>query len=151
MVEWSILSLVVVLLLLVFAYKVRVVHGQGELAALHSTLGNLRTAFVIDHLQRSLPSGSRSLNASQRNPFELLQRRQPNYFGEIRAVQAATVPPGSWVFDADCVCIGYLPLNSEWFESPSGDVIAWYRIEGAPGPWQLTAKEAYRWQGQVLN
>jgi len=30
--------------------------------------------------------------------------------------------------------------------------VAWYRVEGAAGvPLQLTAKELYLWQGQVIN
>jgi len=149
MVEWSILALVIVLLLWVFAHKVREVHGQAELAAVRATLGNLRTAFVIDHLRRSVPSGAGA--ALQPNPFELLQRRQPNYFGEARAAQALAAPAGSWVFDPACVCIGYLPLNADWLQSPHGDVMAWYQIEGARGPLQLSAKEAYVWQGQALN
>jgi hypothetical protein len=149
MVEWSMLALVIVLLLGVFAYKVREVHAQAELASVRLTLGNLRTALVLDHLRRSVPSGAGA--AVQSNPFKLLQLRQPNYFGEASAAQALAAPAGSWVFDAACVCVGYLPLNAEWLQSPTGDVMAWYQINGAPGPLQLTAKEAYVWQGQVMN
>jgi len=147
--EWSMLALVIVLLLGVLAYKVREVHGQAELATVRSTLGNLRTAFVLDHLRRSVPSGTGA--AVQNNPFELLERRQPNYFGEASAAQALAAPAGSWVFDAACVCAGYLPLDTQWLQSPTGDVMAWYQISGAPGPLQLSAKEAYVWQGQVMN
>lgn len=150
MIEWSLVAALIVLLALVFGHKVRVVRGQAELAAVKSTLGALRTAFVIDHLHTSV-AGSESVAATQPNPFELLERRPVNYFGPISAANAATVPGGSWVFDPVCVCIGYLPIYPEWFDSPSGDVMAWYRIEGAPGPWQLTAKEAYVWQGQAMN
>ena len=149
LVEWSMLALVIALLLGVFAYKVREVHAQAELASVRSTLGNLRTAFVLDHLRRSVPSGAGA--ALQSNPFELLERRQPNYFGEASAAQALAAPAGSWVFDAACVCVGYLPLNAEWLQSPNGDVMTWYQISGAPGPLQLTAREAYVWQGQAMN
>jgi hypothetical protein len=71
MVEWSMLALVIVLLLGVFAYKVREVHAQAELASVRLTLGNLRTALVLDHLRRSVPSGAGA--AVQSNPFKLLQ------------------------------------------------------------------------------
>ncbi len=150
LIEWSLLAALIVALALVFAYKVHVVRGQAELAAVKSTLGALRTAFVIDHLQRSVTPGG-AVAAPQPNPFVLLQRRPSNYFGQWSAADAATLSGGSWVFDPYCVCVGYLPLYPEWLESPSGDTMAWYRVDGAPGPWQLTAKEAYRWQGQVLN
>jgi hypothetical protein len=45
--------------------------------------------------------------------------------------------------------VGYLPIWGEWLNSPSGDVMLWYRVAGANGPLQLTAREAYSWQGQV--
>lgn len=150
MIEWSLAAALILLLALVFAYKVHVVRGHAELATVRSTLGALRTAFVIDHLHASV-AGSQSAASTQPNPFELLERRPVNYFGPISATNAATVPGGSWVFDPVCVCIGYLPIYPEWFESPSGDLMAWYRIDGGPGPWQLTAKEAYVWQGQAMN
>ncbi|ABD71071.1 hypothetical protein Rfer_3362 [Rhodoferax ferrireducens T118] len=149
LVEWSMLALVIVLLLGVLAYKVRELHAQAELATVRSTLGNLRTAFVLDHLRRSVPSGAGA--AVQNNPFELLEHRLPNYFGAASAAQALAAPAGSWVFDAACVCVGYLPLGTEWLQSPTGDVMAWYQISGAPGPLQLTAREVYVWQGQVMN
>ena len=47
-VEWSLLAAVIVLLVLLFARQVRVIQGQGELAAVKSTLGALRTALVLD-------------------------------------------------------------------------------------------------------
>jgi hypothetical protein len=150
LIEWSLVAALIVALALVFTYKVHVVRGQAELAAVKSTLGALRTALVIDHLHTSVTAGA-SAASSQPNPFALLQRRPSNYFGQWRAADAETVSGGSWVFDQDCVCVGYLPIYPEWLDSPSGDTMAWYRVEGAPGPRQLTAKEAYRWQGQVLN
>lgn len=69
----------------------------------------------------------------------------------MSAVQAATVPAGSWVFDPLCTCVGYVPIYAQWFDSSSGDVMAWYQVSGAPGPLQLTPKEAYVWQEQVMN
>ena len=150
-VEWSLLAAVIVLLVLLFARHVRVLQGQAELAAVKSTLGALRTALVIDHLHQNVQSGKAPVGFTQRNPFELLQRRPVNYFGEMSALEAASAPPGSWVFDTVCVCVGYLPMYPQWFDSPSGDVLAWYQLSGAPGPLQLFAKEAYAWQDQVMN
>ena len=66
-------------------------------------------------------------------------------------LEVAAAPAGSWVFDTDCVCVGYLPMYPQWFDSPSGDVMAWYQVHGAPGPLLLLAKEAYVWQDQVMN
>jgi len=152
LVEWSLVAILITVLVLVFLRQVRVVQGQAELAAVRTTLGALRTAFVIQHLhERASAMQGGSVAAVQRNPFELLQSRPSNYFGETRTANAAVVPPGHWVFDIECGCIGYLPADSEKFDSPSGDAWAWYRVDERSGPLQLTAKEAYMWQGQVMN
>lgn len=151
MIEWSLVAALIAVLALVFMHQVRVLQGQAELSAVKTTLGALRTALVLDHLQRSVAAGGASVVLLQRNPFELLQRPPPNYRGELSRAQAETAPDGSWVFDPVCVCIGYRPLYAEWLDSPSGEPLAWYQLSGEAGLWQLTAKEAYFWQGQVLN
>ncbi|MDO8767552.1 MAG: hypothetical protein Q7K57_02375 [Burkholderiaceae bacterium] len=151
LVEWSLLAGVIVVLGLVFARQMRVLQGQAELAAVKTTLGALRTTLVIDHLQKTVVAKNSSMALVPRNPFELLQRQPVNYRGEMTPAAAAAAPAGSWVFDPVCTCVGYLPIYAQWFDSPSGDVMAWYRVSGAPGPLQLTAKEAYVWQGQVMN
>ena len=151
--EWSLLAGVVVVLGLVFARQVRVVQGQAELAAVKSVLGGLRTALVLDYAHRHSAGGVPVKLKTQRNPFGLLELRPLNYLGEMTAAQMAAepVPAPGWVFDPVCVCVGYLPLDAQWFDSPSGDFVAWYQVSGAPGPSQLTAKEAYRWQGQRMD
>ena len=106
---------------------------------------------MFDHLRKKVASENPSVAPAQHNPFELLQRRPLNYLGQMSAAQAAAVPAGSWVFDPICVCVGYLPIYAEWFASPSGDGMAWYQVSGAPGPLQVTPKEAYVWQEQVMN
>lgn len=151
MVEWSLLAGLILVLTLVFVHQMRVLQGQAELSTIKTTLGALRTTFVLDHLRKNVASGNSSGALTQHNPFELLQRHPVNYRGEMTPAEAAAAPAGSWVFDPVCACVGYLPLHSEWFDSPSGDVMAWYRVEGAPGPLQLTAKEAYVWQDQMMN
>ena len=151
MVEWSIVVGTILLLLLVFARQVRVLKGQAELSAVKTTLGALRTAFVLEHLQSKVVSRALPVGLVQHNPFELLQRYPVNYLGEVTDAAAQTLPPGSWVFDPACTCVGYLPLHAEWLDSPSGDVMAWFRVEGELGPLQLKVKEIYSWHGQELN
>ena len=151
MVEWMLLVGVIVALLLLFAQRVRVLQGQAELAAVKATLGALRTALVIDHLRQNVAFGGPSVALTQRNPFELLQTRPLNYLGEMTMIDAMVAPAGGWVFDPVCNCVGYLPVHGQWLVSPSGDPMAWYQLSGAPGPLELTAKEAYAWQGEVMN
>jgi hypothetical protein len=118
-------------------------------------------AFVINQLQtsripRNTGEGAQTDPTTgalkQRNPFELLQSRPPNYVGEIPADEGVQVPPGSWSFNAECDCIAYQPVDDRWFYSPSGDTSASFKIVGRVGsPLQLVAKEVYLWRGQVLD
>lgn len=149
--EWLLLALVIGVLVLLFTREVRVVQAQAERAAVRATLGALRTALVLDHLQKNAGSPSTPVALTTTNPFDLLQRRPLNYFGPMSAAQALAAPPGSWVFDSVCGCVGYLPMAAEQFDSPSGELMAWYQVTGAPGPLQLVAREAYGWQGEALN
>lgn len=151
MVEWSLVAGLILVLILAFARQVSVLRGQAELSTVKMALGTLRTAFVLDHLQNKVASSTSPVVLVQHNPFELLQRYPVNYLGEMTAAAAQTVPGGSWVFDPVCACVGYLPIDAEWLESPGDDVMTWFRVDGAPGPLQLTAKKAYVWQGQVMN
>lgn len=151
MAEWSLLAAVILVLAIVFGRQVQVVQGQGELAAVKSTLGALRTALVVEHLHQNVMVHAQPVAKTQRNPFELLDRSPANYRGEMSRANVAFAPPGSWFFDKDCACVGYVPLDPRWLDSPSGNTVAWYRLSGAPGPLQLVADEAYIWQGQVLD
>jgi hypothetical protein len=150
-VEWSLVATVIGVVALVLSQQSRVVRGQGELAAVKSTLGALRTALVIDFVRQKARSDGPGVAMTQRNPFELLQRRPRNYLGEMARSKAVFAPAGSWVFDVDCECVGYVPVHGEWFNSPSGDVMAWYDVRGAPGPLEMVAKEVYVWQNQVMD
>lgn len=149
--EWSLLALVILVLVLVLTWQVRVLQGQAELSAIKTTLGALRTALVLEHLRTRVLVNPQATASVQPNPFELLQHLPVNYRGVMGPADAAATPAGSWVFDPECPCVGYLPLYPEWFDSPSGDVLAWYALSAAPGPLQLTAKEAYRWQDELMN
>lgn len=148
MVEWSILALLIFSMAGVMGQKLRVVQAQAELAAVKSTLGALRTAFVLAHLQRKPTSGG---NVEQHNPFELLERRPINYHGQLPVAASETIPAGAWAFDPVCDCVGYRPMATEWFESPNEDFIAWYQVTKTTGPLQLISRENYLWQGQPLN
>lgn len=154
MLEWGVLGCVVAVLLLVLGQKVRDVQGQGEGAAIRSTLGALRTAMVLHHLQQRVAAGSRTVASAQRNPFDMLASRPVNYQGDTQGAASAAgvaLVPGRWGFDADCGCVGYAPLNPQWLESPSGNNVIWLQISTGDGAPQLHAKEAYLWQGALLD
>ena len=149
--EWLIMLGGIVLLIFVFMRQVREVQGQGELAAVSGTVGSLRTAFVLHHLHLRAALKPEPSDVEVRNPFLLLDHLPTNYRGEIRAAQADFVAPGSWVFDPECVCVGYLPLYSQWLDAPSGSNMVWLMVSPPPAPFQLNFREDYRWQGQTLD
>lgn len=149
--EWILVTAVVLLLLLDFNQHMRMLQGNTERVTVQTTLGALRTALVIDYLQHSAAAGKKPASAQQHNPFELLERPPDNYLGPMSAQQAASAAPGHWMFDPDCVCVGYTPDHPQAFESPSGSPMLWYTVHGDGGPLQLSALEAYRWQGQSLE
>jgi len=152
LVEWGVVALLLAVLVVVFMKYMREVQAQGEYAAVRTTLGALRTALVFDHLRRSVETTAEtSVAAAKKSPFELLDHLPANYAGIASVRQPQAVPAGSWVFDPACPCVGYRPLDDGWLNSPSGDLVAWYALGGAPGPLQLTARERYRWQDHVLD
>ena len=141
--EWSILLAVLLVLVVAFGREFRVVQGQGELAAIKTTLGALRTALVIDHLHAAT-SGRQAVAQPQRNPFLVLDHAPANYAGVLGAVKPDAIPPGNWVFDAYCNCIGYEPLYAD---AP----MLWFRVSAPPGPLQISPLQIYKWQGQTVN
>ena len=149
--EWSVVAGVILVLIFVSSRQMRVLQVQAELSAVKATLGALRTAFVIDHLHKQVLAVNPSVVTMQRNPFELLERRPLNYLGQLTLSEAAAAPAGSWLFEPVCGCVGYVPLFSQWFVSPTGDFVAWYVVSTAPGPLLLTAKAVYAWHDDVIN
>ena len=139
------------ILIVVFGQQVRQLQGRGELAAFKTTLGALRSALVIEHLQQSASGARLPVAPLQRNPFELLERRPVNFVGQARQRDDLALAPGSWVFDPVCVCVGYLPIYPQWVDSASGDPMLWFRISAPPPPFQLSAKEAYTWFDDAIR
>jgi hypothetical protein len=151
LVEWSLVVLLVGALVLAFLHQVRVVQRQAEFANIRTTLGALRSVFVMQHLRAQLSGQNSSVTLRQPNPFELLDRRPGNYRGVIRAKDLPLLPSGGWVFEPVCGCVAYLPLDAAEFESTSGEAVAWFVVNTSAEPYQLTPKEAYVWQGQLLD
>jgi hypothetical protein len=143
--------LVLTALILAFGQQVQMIQGRGELAAFKATVGALRIAFALDHLRLATAAGPHSVGSSQRNPFLLLERRPANYAGEVHGRKGFSPAPGSWIYDADCVCVGYAPIYSQWFDSPSGNGMAWFKVSATSAPFQLVAAEAYTWQNQTMD
>ena len=112
-----------------------------------TTLGALRTAMVLGHLQSAVQGNSMAAVQRSANPFHALDSIPPNFGGEVAGRDVGAVRPGQWVFDAQCGCIGYKPLYLDWLESQEnldalwfqqrslGAVVYWY-------PWIRTSGRA---------
>jgi hypothetical protein len=147
--EWGVLLVVLLALAFMFYRQVRVVQGQAELAGIKSTLGALRTAFVLAHLAQAVSAPPADAAQAQRNPFLLLERPPANYAGEVSAGVDDSQPTGSWIFDPKCVCVAYIPQNPEWLERPS--IALWFRVETAASPYRIEPSQVYVWQGESIK
>ncbi len=153
LIEWSIVATVLIGLVWALDNEVRVVRGQAERVAVRSTLSSLRNALVIEHLmaQVRVKDASLASTALPKNPFTLLQVAPPNYAGELVMRDIFSVPPGSWVFDVECGCVGYRLLYAEWLEPAQPADAIWLRIGGTSGETRWSPITEYRWLGQRLN
>ena len=151
MVEWGILAVLVLVFAGVFGHYVRMIQGRGERAAVMSTLGALRTALVIDYAQRATVTATADRAHTPVNPFLVLQTPPLNYGGEMSVVQSLAAPAGRWVFDPQCACIGYLPLDPAWQSAAADGSILWFKVSDGPGPRELTALGSYVWQGMQVQ
>ena len=164
--EWSLMTLVLVVLLAVFGRQVRAVQVQAERAAVQSTVGALRTALVLSHVTAQLarnqavvaptqptqPTVANAPNAALVvNPFLLLKALPGNFAGGFAMAHADAMPLGAWAFDADCGCVGYRLLYPDALERPEGAQAVWFRIDNSSAVLQMVPVAQYVWQGQVLR
>jgi hypothetical protein len=160
--EWGVLLALILVVVGVGYAQTQRLRGQAELARLKSTLGALRTALVVAHLERTVhaqnnrsagvvSTESRELPLVSRNPFLALARLPPNYLGESNPLALVDLPGGNWVFDSACQCIGYRPSETGWLEAPKDAVALWFQVSAPPGPLQITASRPYVWMGQKVE
>ena len=149
MLEWGLLSAVLLLLLVVFLQKTLEVQGHAEVAAVRTTLAALRTAMTLEHI-RSSHQTTASVAAAQRNPFNLLQQKPGNYQGEIGLAQAVAASPG-WYFDQPCNCVGYATSNRRLLPDNMANRVLVFRVVLSAGPAQLVAMDFYSLQGQRVD
>ena len=125
----------------------------AERAAVQSTLGALRTAFVADFLQREVRRQAKASATAplESNPFLLLDRPAPNYAGVVATDAVANAPQGAWVFDPTCPCIGYRPLYPRDLLPPSDLPVLWFDIRSTGSTRQLEPRAEYLWAGSVIR
>ncbi len=148
--EWGLMLLVMLLVASYFGREFRNVQSQGEIAAVKTTLGALRTALILDHLKAAIEGKEKTLTP-QINPFLLMSPVPPNYAGVLSESKVKVVRPGTWVYDAYCRCIGYEPLYPYGLNTGDNTAGLWFQISAPPGPLKIAAMHAYRWQDQDMD
>lgn len=149
--EWSILLAVVLALIGTYGAQVRSLQAQAEGASINSTLGALRTSLVVEHLRSQVRPDSGKAVSVQRNPFKVLDTLPANYAGEVAMADIYNAPPGTWVFDAACPCVGYRPLHPQSLQPARTPAVLWFRVSAPPAALQLTPLEVYEWQGNAIQ
>ena len=147
--EWSLLGAVVVALALTLWQQARELQGQAEVAAVKTTLGALRTAMVIAHVQKALPRHAPVQQST--NPFETLSQVPVNYAGLAGPNDLERIAPGSWMFDPACQCVGYRPMDEAGLDSPRGALALWFKLGGPGESVGITAAQTYVWRGQAVH
>ena len=147
--EWCLVALILLGVGFAFGREIRSLQGQSEKVFVLSTVASLRTALMLNRLARQVRPDDRSL--MERNPFRMLQQLPPSFVGEMPMGDVHRVAPGSWIFDPDCLCVGYRLLYPEWLE-PAQELgaISFHigKSEGAPS---LKPLGDYRWFGTNLK
>jgi hypothetical protein len=157
--EWGVLLALILVVVGVGYAQTQRLRGQAELARLRSSLGALRTALVVAHLEHTVKAGQANVVAAaplglppvSRNPFLALAQLPPNYLGESTPLALVDLPGGNWVFDADCQCVGYKPSETGWLEAPVDAMALWFQVSAPPGPLQISAQRTYVWMGQKVE
>ena len=150
-VEWGILAIVILILAGIFGRYAHQVQGQSERASVLATLGALRTALVLDQIHQTVAPQQRNTTRASENPFDALERLPVNYGGMVQNHNLDVVIPGNWVFDPECICVGYRPMDPDWLESPPGTQILWYSVVRESDLRQLRPMAVYQWQGQIVR
>jgi hypothetical protein len=149
--EWGIVTLVLLVLIVVLWRQALVMQAQTERVAVRATLAAIRAGLVVDQLVRQVRPNVANSAPLGKNPFTLLQAPPPNYAGERTLGNIYSVPPGSWVFDPDCRCVGYRLLYPRWLEPEQEADAIWFRVETTPQDSRLVEQAGYRWFGQKIN
>lgn len=150
-VEWGILALVVLGFAWAFGQYAQRVQALAERAAVQTTLGALRTALVMHHLQDKVQSTPSAPLPALHNPFDALERLPVNYAGLVRSRDVSATAPGQWVFDTACRCVGYKPLHADAVTSRDQVPALWFQLQGQGAAVFLVPLDHYEWLGQTLR
>ena len=148
--EWALVTAVLVALIAAFERQVGVVQGQAERLTVQLTLKALRDTLTLEQLLRTTRQPSASAEPKTINPFALLHS-STNFAGNVSMATVGTVPPGNWVFDPECGCIGYRLRYPQGLEPTQEADAIWFRVETVNGVFRLSPQVNYRWLKQVLR
>lgn len=148
--EWALVTAVLVALIWAFERQVAVVQGLAERLTVQLTLKALRDTLTLEQLLKATRQTGTSTLPKTTNPFALLQG-VPNFAGNVTMATVGTVAPGNWVFDPDCGCVGYRLRYPQGLEPTQEADAIWFRVEAVNSVFRLSPQADYRWFEQVLR
>lgn len=155
--EWGVLSCVVLVLMGVYLRKVWHLQIKAERLSVQATVDNLRAAVLLASV---LPKYKGSVHPEARpggNPAALLKMQvglgPDGYLGELADADINTIAPGKWYFDRSQKALIYRLRSATGFASPlSGPARIRLCLRGPDiskpegMPLQLETCEIYQWR-----
>ena len=107
--EFALAMVIVGILTTVLLQRIWHYQGEADVAAMRTTVANLRAALEIKVAHGKLPSGTIDLTIlAEQNPFDWLKDKPPNYVGAYFSPTDADIGEGNWYFDRSDKSVVYL-------------------------------------------
>lgn len=119
--EFALVIVIVGILTTVLLQRIWHYQGEAEVAAMRTTVANLRTALEIKVAQGKLPGGTEDLTIlAEQNPFDWLKDKPVNYAGAYFSPSDDDIGGGNWAFDrTDKSVIYLLNISSGFLDAPT--------------------------------
>lgn len=116
--EFAVSMVILLVLTAVMLSRVAIYQAEAEQVEVEQLIGTLRVALRMRaENPMEKPSRAELRQLADNNPFDLLERKPANYFGEYYSAETEKIPAGNWVFDRRDKCLIYLAKSNK--SSPS--------------------------------
>jgi general secretion pathway protein G len=136
--EFAVAAIIVAILAGVLLQKLRFYQDEAERLAVQQVVASVRAALASKAASLYLRGNGADLMAlARQNPMDWLERRPPNYAGELEAPNDAVLPFGQWYFDRSTATLSYV-LNKRGIFGGSGAKRLNFKVKFAQHPSNVT-------------
>lgn len=136
--EFAVAGIIFAVLCGFLLQKLQFYQQEAERLAAEQVVTSLRAALASRAASLYLRGREAELpDLARQNPMEWLERRPPNYAGEIDGPNAGAVPFGHWYFDRSSATLSYV-LNKRGFFGGSVPKRLKFKVKFAQHPSNLT-------------